>query len=234
MRVASLWRYPVKSLGGEQLDVADVLSTGLDGDRRWGIVDEDTGHVLTARREPRLLFASARLASPEAVRVELPDGSVAADDEALSAWLERPVRLERAGDEGGTYENPLDAEGETGWMAWQGPGQAWHDSTRARLTLVSTVTLGAWDVRRFRPNVVLDGVGGEDELVGDDVQLGACRVHVTKRVDRCVMVTRPQPGLERDLDVLRTVTRDRESCLAIGALVRSPGSVRVGDPVEVC
>jgi hypothetical protein len=45
------------------------------------------------------------------------------------------------------------------------------------------------------------------------------------------MVTRPQPGLERDLDVLRTINREREACVAIGALVARPGRVSVGDVV---
>jgi len=44
------------------------------------------------------------------------------------------------------------------------------------------------------------------------------------------MTTRPQPGgIERDLDVLRTISRERDGCLAIGALVVQPGAVRVGD-----
>ena len=50
------------------------------------------------------------------------------------------------------------------------------------------------------------------------------------RMERCVMTTRPQPdGIDRDLDVLRTIARERDACLAIGALVTEPGTVRVGD-----
>ena len=49
------------------------------------------------------------------------------------------------------------------------------------------------------------------------------------RIERCVMTTRPQPdGIERDLDVLRTIQRERDGCLAVGALVVRAGTVRVG------
>ena len=230
MRVVELWRYPVKSLGGEQLRRAEVTEVGLRGDRRWGLVDRATGNVLTARREPRLLFASARLDGADHVVITLPDGTETADSAVLSDWLERPVALAAAGDEGGTYEAPLDFERDEQWVSWQGPGNAWHDSQQSRLSLVSTTTLGSWDRRRFRANVVVDGAD-EDDLVGAEVGLGSARLTVSKRIDRCVMVTRPQPGLDRDLDVLRTINRDRASCLAVGALVTRPGEVQVGDEI---
>jgi MOSC domain-containing protein len=64
MHVSEVWRHPVKSLQGERVDEAVVENSGLAGDRRWGVVDCDTGKVLTGRREPSLLLASARLAVP--------------------------------------------------------------------------------------------------------------------------------------------------------------------------
>ena len=95
MLVAEIWRYPVKSLQGEQLGTATIGPAGLDGDREWGLLDPATGYVLTARREPQLLFASARLVDGAPV-LTFDDGTVAADDAALSAWLGRPVQLVRA------------------------------------------------------------------------------------------------------------------------------------------
>ena len=87
--------------------------TGIgDGE---GLRDLTTGRVLTARREPSLLFARAELRNGLPVIV-LPDGTETADDEELTDWLGRPVALERAGAEGGTYETPLDVEHEDG--AW--------------------------------------------------------------------------------------------------------------------
>jgi len=63
MRVVELWRYPVKSLQGEQLTEAVIDDSGVRGDRTWGVRDGDSGKVLTAKREPRLLLASASLAA---------------------------------------------------------------------------------------------------------------------------------------------------------------------------
>ena len=86
-------------------------------------------------------------------------------------------------------------------------------------------------VRRFRPNIVLDGAG-ENELLGRRIRVGSVVLDVMKRIDRCVMVTRAQPaGIERDLDVLRTVLRDSEAFLGIGAVVAAPGEIRVSDVV---
>jgi hypothetical protein len=105
----------------------------------------------------------------------------------------------------------------------------WHDSTRTRVSIMSTASLGDWPVRRFRPNIVVDGAG-EDDLVGRRIGIGLIVADVTKRIDRCVMVTRPQPGgLERDLTVLRTVLRETDGYLGVGALVVTPGELRVGD-----
>lgn len=234
MRLVEVWRYPVKSMGGERLASALIGPTGIEHDRGWGVVDTLTGNVLTARREPGLLMLSARVDDGELV-VTTSDGERLDHDVALSDHLGRPVRLEAAGDTGGVYENPFDVEHETDWMSWQGPGGAWHDSTRTRVSMVSTATLAAvgtpGDVRRFRMNLVLDG-HGEDDLIGSTATLGEVGLRITKAVDRCVMVTRPQPGLGRDLDLLRTINRDRAGTLGIGALVDRGGTVAIGDELE--
>lgn len=236
MQVSELWRYPIKSVGGERLDTAEITPTGIRHDRGWGLTDDPTGTVLTARREPRLLMGSARVDEhpdgPVPVII-LEDGRELRTSAEISAWLERPVTLTRAeGREGGTYEVPLDFENDEDWVSWQGPADAWHDSRVSRVSLVSSATLGEWDFRRFRTNVLLEGAG-EDELVGADIDLGTARLGVTKRIDRCVIVTRPQPGLPRDLDVLRTINATRASCLAVGAMVVEPGQVRLGDHLTV-
>jgi uncharacterized protein YcbX len=235
MRVLELWRYPVKSLQGERLEVATVTTAGFEGDRRFALFDVDTGFGLTARRVPELLFAAAHLRDDGGVDITLPDGSVARDDKALSAWLGRRVTLRSADVEVARhYENVVDFEDEatSDWAPFEGAGGAFHDSGRTRVSLVSTATIGKWDPRRFRANVYLDGEG-EDALVGSEVALGDTLLDVVKRIGRCVMTTRPQPGgVERDLDVLRTINRERDGCLAIGALVMTPGAVRIGDTLE--
>jgi uncharacterized protein YcbX len=229
MRVLELWRYPVKSMGGERVESAEVRQTGLVGDRGWGLVDNETGKVLTARREPRLLFAQARLRAEEEVEITLPDGRCGASSDALSDWLGHDVTLTRAGSVGGIYENPVDVESESDWRSWQGPPDAWHDA--ARVSIVSTGSIGTWDVRRFRPNILIDG-DGEEGLVGHLVGLGSALLTVTQRLGRCVMVTRAQPGIDRDKQVLRTIHDKTDNCLAIGAVAARVGVISVGDPLQ--
>ena len=246
MRVSALYRYPVKSMQGERLDAATIGSFGIVGDRQWGLVDLDTGLMLTARREPQLLFARARLDEASmTVRIELPDGTVAADDAALSAWLGRPIELRRADPTTeASYEIALTDEdddvGDTApWVSWQGPRGSFHDSTKTQVSLVTEGTMRNWDVRRFRPNVVVTGGdGAEERFVGGRVTIGTASFTVPKQIDRCVMTTRPQPAsdlggtIERDLNVLKTINAERATYLAVGMLVAETGTITLGDRVD--
>jgi uncharacterized protein YcbX len=235
MRVLELWRYPVKSLQGERLTEAEAGPHGFRGDRRWALFDADTGLGLTARRVPDLLFATGRLRADGGAEIVLPGGGVTGDDAVLSRWLGRPVepRPATAVDGAPVYESPDDDEERTGrWHRWEGASVAFHDIPDFRVSLVSTGTLGAWDRRRFRANVLLDGAG-EDALPGTRVRLGSAVLAVGGGIPRCVMVTRPQPGgLGRDTDVLKTIHRERGGEFAVGAAVVSAGTIRPGDAVE--
>jgi len=243
MEIVSIWRYPIKSVGGEQLAQAEVAETGIVGDRHWSIRDVATGKSLTARREPALLFASASCVGQSddlEVHVVLPDGTKlrgvgdGTDRELnneLSAWLDRPVELQAsAPGMTGTFETQLTVE-ETGeWIDWTGATGSFHDSARRKVSLVSASTMGEWDERRFRINLIVDGTG-EDDLLDTSVRVGDCVLDVVRLVDRCVVVTRPQPGLERDLSVLKTINAERGSNLGIGCLVNTAGMINVGDAV---
>ncbi len=237
MRVLELWRYPVKSLQGERLSEASIDALGIAGDRRWALFDRDTGLGLTARRVPELLFGASRVRTDGGVEVVLPDGRVTADDEVLSGWLGRRVELRAATDMGEvapTYEAPVDDEvpDPTEWLQWEGAPGPFLDSPRIRLSLVSTGTLGTWDRRRVRANVVLDG-DGEDGLRGREADLGSVRLRFGLPVSRCVMVTRPQPGgIGRDTTVLKTIHRERDGQFAVRAAVLSAGVVRTGAVLE--
>jgi uncharacterized protein YcbX len=160
MRVKELWRYPVKSLQGEPLAAAMLTADGLDGDRRYAIFDLDTGLGLTARRVPELLVASAALTPDRQARITLPDGSIADTDGALSDWLGRRVALRSAEHNAGSrYENVVDFEHEqsSAWETFDGAPGPFHDSDWARVSLLSSASIGDWDPRRFRANVLLDG-----------------------------------------------------------------------------
>lgn len=117
--VAGLWRFPVKSMQGEQLEQAELTSRGLVGDRAYALIDNETGKVVSAksvRLFPDLLFCQATFldpprsgAEPPPVRITLPNGTTVVSDSsdsdrALSAYFRRDVRLARSAPEDFTID----------------------------------------------------------------------------------------------------------------------------------
>ena len=244
-----MWRYPVKSLQGEPVGAATLEEGGLLGDRRWGIRHQATGRILTARRRPELLGAAASYDGEEPV-ITLPDGSTAAGpgartDELLSAWLGDAVSLvAAAGREAGRAEFFADATDDTSRaVEWTMPEGRYVDA--APVLVLTTASLrtaaalhprGVWDPRRFRPNLLVDLEGEgwlEDGWVGQRLQVGTATLLPIEACTRCTMVTRPQPGLDADVDVFRTLARHHRGHLGVWCDVLTHGRVTVGDPVSV-
>jgi uncharacterized protein YcbX len=249
MELAGLWRYPVKSLQGERLDSAYVEGDGLFGDRRWGIRDQRTGRILTARRRPELLAASA-VYDGDVPLITLPDGRLACGpglgtDRMLSEWLESQVTLvASASNAPGRAEFFADATDDTSpAIEWTMPERRYVDS--ASLLVLTTSSLragkvlhpdGVWDPRRFRPNLLIDLEGGgwmEDEWIGRPLKVGTAILVPTEPCIRCTMVTRPQPGLDGDVDVFRTLARHHGARFGVWTEVRAAGRLAVGDPAAV-
>jgi uncharacterized protein YcbX len=95
---------------------------------------------------------------------------------------------------------------------------------------------GAWDPRRFRPNILVDVEGEgwlEDSWVGRPVRVGAATVIPSQPCVRCTMVTRSQPGLDADVDIFRTLARHHRGHFGVWSDVFAPGSLSVGQLVEV-
>jgi uncharacterized protein len=208
---------------------------------------------------------------PATVRITLPDGEEVTSDDPdrdrrLSRALGRPVRLESFAAEGATYElRVADLQGleapepermtEVPVALFAPPGTYFDAST---LHVLATATLerlaaahpeGSWDVRRFRPNVVVTldqapaGDFAEDDWVGRSLQLGQeARAAVLSPMPRCIMPTLPQGDLARDPLILRTpAERSRRriepfgvyACAGAAANVEVPGTVAVGDRVSL-
>lgn len=226
MHVASLHRYPVKSLVGERLEVADVVERGLRGDRLWAVRDPDgkLGSGKSSRRF-RTMEGLLDLVSSydgEVPVVTFPDGrSLRADDpavhEALSEHVGRPVTLAREGELSHFDDGPV------------------HLVTTASLRAVEQRLGEPVDPRRFRPNLLVDtgDLAGmvEDTWLGRRVAVGGVVLEVTDRMPRCVMVNLPQVGLGATR-VLDAVTELNDADLGVLATVVTPGRVRVGDEVR--
>jgi len=249
--VAGAWRFPVKSLQGEAVDALTFGPSGAQDDRMWGIVDAATGKVLTGKRWPALLEASARLEEGGTVVVTLPDGTeLTADDPgtaaALSAWLGRDVTLSRPPEAGLPYEltmDPTDDASEV-WDFATPPGSfvdlaAAHLLTDASLEAARrTYPAGDWDVRRFRPTLLIsaaDAAGGfeEDAWIGRQVACGEVVFEPFMPTPRCAMPTRAQPGLARDTAISRMLTDHHANNLGVYAQVVRGGCVRIGDKVAL-
>ena len=227
MHVASLWRYPVKSVGGERVAAVELEGDGVVGDRDWGIRDRAAGVVLTAKECPPLLHARAAVVDGATV-VTLPDGTEGEAgsevlDADLSDWLGRPVALERARPgEAADYD-----------AGFTGPPGRFVDGWPVHL--VSTATVAGDDERRYRPNVVVDAPGEgflEDAWVDRTLVVGTARFDVRKRCGRCVMVTRAQPGVVEDRSRLRRLG-SRDLRLGVYLRVARPGLVQEGDEVQL-
>lgn len=249
--VAGCWRYPVKSLQGLAVDHLAIDAGGVAGDRTHGLLDagaDGAGRVLTAKRVAALLEGSA---DDEAIT--LPGGSTIALDDpdadaALSAWLGRPVHLARPDEAGAvsfqmTFDPPDD---DAEYYDIPAPSGTFLDL--AHVHLVTTATLAGcaaarpdldWDVRRFRPNLLLDVDGPafvEGTWTGRRVRVGGAVLAVDGPTVRCAMPLRAQPGLEREPGIFRALEALNEvSPNHLGAYcsVVEPGPVRVGDRVEL-
>jgi MOSC domain-containing protein len=262
--VASLWRYPVKSMMGEELNATEVTERGLLGDRAYALLDSSDGKAATAknpRKWPRLFdFRAAFIEPPRAaakvppVRIALPDGATVTSDQGgvnriLSDALNRKVTLSAAG------RGPVNAE--EYWPDMEGldhrdtvtdftlPEGTFFDC--AVVHLLTTATLdrlrelypqGRFEVRRFRPNIVVQLGSGEKSfaenawvrrtlVIGDEVRLS-----VTGPCARCVMTTLSQGDLPRDPGILRTAAQHNQVNVGVYAAVLRGGTIRRGDPVR--
>jgi uncharacterized protein YcbX len=244
--VAQVWRYPVKSMQGEQVERLDLGPGGASGDRTLAVVDPAARKVLSAKRHAPLLEAAARVQGGTVV-VTLPDGTEhdAADPAvhaALSSWLGLDVRLE-APPTDGVY--PMEmysgmSDEDTPVFDWPGPPGTWLDLADVHwLTTASLAAAaelhpdGEWDVRRFRPTALFEVLGStwaEDGWAQVDV--GSARSEVLMPTMRCSMPSRAQPGLVRDTAIGTTLRDQHDNNLGLYAKIVEAGSIAVGDAVR--
>jgi hypothetical protein len=209
MVVGEIWRYPVKSMGGEQLPDAALTADGIPGDRV--VHARDARDVLTARRHPALLGFHATLGPDDEPLVDgLPWSS-----EAVAARVREAVgpdvRLAR----------------------YDGPER--FDILPLLVATDGAITKLGMDRRRFRPNILVSGVPGDAERSwpGKRLRIGKAIIGVASLRQRCVMTTYDPDTQVQDVSVLRRIVREAGGRLALDCRVLEPGRVAVGDSVEV-
>lgn len=220
--VAALRRYPVKSMGGEDLHSVELDQRGVVGDRWWAVEDED-GRFASGKNTRRFrrydgVFAhTAATTDTGAVTVTSAAGQWTVGDPALDDQLTRTLgRRVRV-----TPEGPV-------------PHQ---DS--GSVSLVGTATL-AWcaqrwglnaDPRRLRVNILLttDEPFVEEGWVGQEITIGSAVLRVVEPIPRCRTIDLDQDGAVASGRWLKPLTAERDACVAMYADVVTPGTIAVGE-----
>jgi uncharacterized protein YcbX len=263
-KVVSIWRYPVKSMIGEELNSSYVTERGHLGDRVYALIDQQTGKVASAKNPGKwgklFDFRAAFIDSPQTaenippVRITLPDGGQIFSnhgeiDRTLSKVLGREVSIMNASLEKPSYEEYWpDIEGlaqrETVTDEAM-PPHTFFDIAVIHLLTTSTIDRlrelypeGRFEVRRFRPNIVVESEASEEKdfienswvnmklRIGEEIVLkviGPCT--------RCVMITLPQGDLPKDLGILRTVAKYNQVHAGVYASVHRGGTIHRGDNI---
>lgn len=234
-RVRAIFRYPVKSMAGELLDVATLGWHGIYGDRRFAfrrLNDKGGFPWLTASKVPELiLYKPIRLDHDTAdslpTHVRTPDGK---EYELRSNELREEISTLFGSDvEMMNFKHGIFDEG-----------------------IISVISLGTVngvareagrgvDLRRYRPNVVIETNTSEpfeeDKWVGQTLIFGegddAAAVKITMRDERCVMINLDPDTAERDSEVMKTVVRLNENCAGVYSTVFRTGEIRAGQVVRL-
>jgi uncharacterized protein YcbX len=256
--IATLWRYPVKSMMGEELNATQVLERGLLGDRAYALIDVATGKTISAkspRRWGKMFDCRAAMHSLSQIKMTLPDGTIVLSDAAtveqtLSNAFGRAVKLETTAPSEPTIEmytpdiDELPDHDQITDAAIR-PGTFFDAATIHLLTtatmnqLQSIAPNSRFETRRFRPNLVIQPANGatgfvENEWVGKILAIGdEVKLTIDMPCPRCVMTTMPQGELPNDVEILRTAVKHNGGNIGVYASVVQSGTVKRGDTVRL-
>lgn len=281
--IAALWRYPVKSMGGETVTSSYVDERAAHADRMWAVRDLELNAVTTARRLPLLLGCTARYVDePPAgvgpgdvvdVVVTFPDDTEVAstDPETMNARLSELtgkrvalVPLPPLHDKA-AYRGVLASKKDIRQQFGLADDEPLPDYSMFSLKMLAELAIyatpigifadayplhvvttsslrtmaahgGDFDVRRFRPNIVidspLDGLA-EQEWIGGTLRAGELGIRVEVPTIRCTVPLREQAGVPADPAVMRSVSTYGQRWFGVYADVATAGTVRVGDAVDL-
>jgi uncharacterized protein YcbX len=211
MHVAELWRYPVKSLRGEQVAEADVLQTGIRGDREIVVVSAERGRVITSRTHHHLLGLRGGISD----RGQATINGIPWNHPGATLLVEQAV-------------------GEQVELVPVATAERFDVLPLLVATDGAFATMGV-DSRRFRPNILIGGVEGlaERGWEGKNLRIGTIEIHAAQLRARCVMTTYDPDTLKQDKNILFRIVKEFDGTMALDCSVVKPGIVRLGDPVTV-
>lgn len=208
MKVAEIWRYPVKTMAGEKLEQAHIGPLGIEGDRVVHVEDAH-GQVITSRSHPHFLGHQGTLG---------PDGEPLVDKRP---WNSREVTAEIVNIAG------------PGAKLVRYDGLERFDVLPLLVTTDGAIAAFGHDLRRLRPNIVIGGVEGlaEREWPGSCLRIGQVLIGVQDLRLRCVMTSYDPDTLVQDKEITRSIYRRFDGKLALNCFVIEGGEIRVGDQV---
>ena len=257
--IASLWRYPIKSMLGEELRSTSVTEKGIQGDRSSALVDVETGKIVSAknpRRWPNMFSFHSRfedITNSNDLHITLPNGSTVKStasnaNSILSDAVGKKVRfISQVPDEPQLEEywpdiDELDHRDVV--TAEDMPKGTFYDIANIHLLTTSTLDElrrlypeGRFEARRFRPNIIVqsDQAGFvESGWVGKTVIIGdEVKLKITDHCQRCVMTTLSQGDLPKDTNILKTAAQHNEVHVGVYAEVIEGGTIKFDDPVSI-
>lgn len=210
MNIAEIWRYPVKTMAGEQLQQARIGPLGIEGDRVVHVEDAN-GRVITSRTHPRFLGHKGSLG---------PDGEPLMDGRP---WRSPEVAADVAEIVG------------SGARLVRDDGAGRFDVLPLLVATDGAIAAFGLDRRRLRPNIVIGGVDGmsERDWPGATLRIGKVLIGIQDLRPRCVMTSYDPDTQEQNREITRDIYRRFEGKLALNCFVSAGGEIAVGDEVEL-
>ena len=272
--VATIYRYPVKSMMGETLSEADIGEAGIPGDRGWAVRDEKRGGIRGGKKIPQLMTLAAQSGTAAPLITAADGDSASASSERINDWLSgklnHPVTLwpllpadqldhyRRGAPDTEDFEQELravfgrlpdeplpDLAGFEELLEFESPPGTYFDAFP--ISIISQQSLNTmdqlegesrFDVRRFRPNLLVDVPGSdhpfpEQAWVGKTLAIGSVTLKIDTTCPRCAMTTHGFDDLPQDPQIMRKMVANSEGNLGIYASVVKVGKVATGDSLSV-
>ena len=272
--VATIYRYPVKSMMGETLSETDIREAGIPGDRGWAVRDEKRGGIRGGKKIPQLMTLAAKSGTAAPLITAADGDSASASSERINHWLggklNHPVTLwpllpadqldhyRRGAPDTEDFEQELravfgrlpdeplpDLAGFEELLEFESPPGTYFDAFP--ISIISQQSLNTmdqlegesrFDVRRFRPNLLVDVPGSdlsfpEQAWVGKTLAIGSVTLKIDTTCPRCAMTTHGFDDLPQDPQIMRKMVANSGGNLGIYASVVKVGKVATGDSVSV-